>query len=872
MKGLGLTLRMATRQALRAKARSAMVLLLIALPVLVVTVLAIVTRTADVSPAESVGRNMGAAQARIWFAGQDVEQGSDPWRGMWASDEDQGLSPDLDAATAALGEGARLVQTVWAGQEVRVPREGRPLPVEAREIDLADPLTKGAFTLTSGRAPERDGEVVVNEDLAAKGYALGSMLPLEGGGPAAEVVGVGTDTLVKGVPVVVGRPGTLVPPESLPATGESGASWLVDGPPVTWDQVRALNELGFVVASREVMTNPPTGIDLDEGQSDDATLQLLALITVMVLIEVVLLAGPAFAVGARQHSRTVALVTLNGGTPAQARRVVLAGAAVLGGVATLLGLVLGVAVARALVGPLEGLDDGHVWGPFEVPWAWLLPVAAFGLVSALLAAAVPAWSSARQDVVRVLAGRRGSGDASPRTPLLGLGLLALGVLGTAWSVTVSGADPRAAGAVTVGLAVLVVGMVLVVPALVSLVAKLAARLPVSARFATRDAARHRSRSVPAVAAVAATVAGVVAIGISSSSDLKESRETYEPTLSRGDTALTFGFGSDSDAADRVAAVRAEVGRALPDADVLEVGRLATDDGGSGDVSWAVRLPGEDGEPAYSGYGLGQDVVVADDASLLGLEGDAAERAQQALADGRTVVMSYGSDGAEEAVLVREEWSEEKPSAKYRIPALVLPVRGRPVAVAVVPTARAAEMGVTVEPSALLVTTSLDEDQARTLAGRVEAADPDVFVKTERGYESPPEAALLYLLLAGGGGLLMLAGTLTATALALGDARGDLATLSAVGAAPRTRRLVAGWYALVVAGVGAVLGAAVGFVPGLALARSLTVGYWEPGTPQGPFYEVPWLLVLTVVVGLPLLMALVVTVFSRSRLPMVARID
>ena len=120
---------------------------------------------------------------------------------------------------------------------------------------------------------------------------------------------------------------------------------------------------------------------------------------------------------------------------------------------------------------------------------------------------------------------------------------------------------------------------------------------------------------------------------------------------------------------------------------------------------------------------------------------------------------------------------------------------------------------------------------------------------------------------------MLAGTLAATALALGDAKGDLATLSAVGASPRTRRLVAGWYALVVSGIGAVLGAAVGFVPGLALAYSLTQGgYGGPGVPQGPFFAVPWLLVLLVVVGLPLLMAAVVTVFSRSRLPMVARID
>ena len=68
---------------------------------------------------------------------------------------------------------------------------------------------------------------------------------------------------------------------------------------------------------------------------------------------------------------------------------------------------------------------------------------------------------------------------------------------------------------------------------------------------------------------------------------------------------------------------------------------------------------------------------------------------------------------------------------------------------------------------------------------------------------------------------MLGGTLTATFLALSDARPDLATLSAIGAAPRTRRRVAAAYALVIGFVGAVLGAGVGFIPGVAISRPLT---------------------------------------------------
>ena len=42
---------------------------------------------------------------------------------------------------------------------------------------------------------------------------------------------------------------------------------------------------------------------------------VLVLIVVMALIEVVLLAGPAFAVGARKQQRSLALMSATGGTP-----------------------------------------------------------------------------------------------------------------------------------------------------------------------------------------------------------------------------------------------------------------------------------------------------------------------------------------------------------------------------------------------------------------------------------------------------------------------------------------------------------------------------------------------------------------------------
>ena len=90
--------------------------------------------------------------------------------------------------------------------------------------------------------------------------------------------------------------------------------------------------------------------------------------------------------------------------------------------------------------------------------------------------------------------------------------------------------------------------------------------------------------------------------------------------------------------------------------------------------------------------------------------------------------------------------------------------------------------------------------------------------------------------------------------------------------------------MVVGVVGALLGAALGFIPGLAVSYPLTTttgdscigvesGYCSAtGQASGPFIDVPWLLILGVVVALPLFTALIVTLTVRSRLPLVATLE
>jgi putative ABC transport system permease protein len=146
------------------------------------------------------------------------------------------------------------------------------------------------------------------------------------------------------------------------------------------------------------------------------------------------------------------------------------------------------------------------------------------------------------------------------------------------------------------------------------------------------------------------------------------------------------------------------------------------------------------------------------------------------------------------------------------------------------------------------------------------------VYVERGYQVPNSERIVLWILFGLAAVLMLGGTLTATFLALSDARPDLATLSAVGASPRTRRAVAAAYAVSVGVVGAVLGAAVGFVPGIAVTYPLTRPYNSGDPGPSHYLSIPWLEIVGLVVLLPLLTAAIVGLLARSRLPLVARLD
>ena len=137
-------------------------------------------------------------------------------------------------------------------------------------------------------------------------------------------------------------------------------------------------------------------------------------------------------------------------------------------------------------------------------------------------------------------------------------------------------------------------------------------------------------------------------------------------------------------------------------------------------------------------------------------------------------------------------------------------------------------------------------------------------EVERGFQNPFRLILLIAFLVAG--LLVLIASLISTALSLAESQNDMATLAAVGATRRTRRGIAASQALVVAACGALLGVAVGMIPGIASTWPITSRRSLP-----PTIAIPWLPLLAVCVGVPLLAAGLAWIAVRHRPQMTRRL-
>jgi putative ABC transport system permease protein len=248
------------------------------------------------------------------------------------------------------------------------------------------------------------------------------------------------------------------------------------------------------------------------GGIPPATGILLAEVLGLVFIGLVSVAG--FSVMAQRRLRALGMLSAIGATERHLRLVMIVNGLVVGVVAALAGAALGLAAWFAYVPTLQQAT-GHVVDATNVPW-WAFGIGVvFAIATSVLASRRPGKTMARVPVVAALSGRPAPPKPAHRSALPGVIVFAAGVACLVSADGLAGVDsgsPKHAPFLLAGLVATIVGVILLAPLAIGVLAAGAGpRLPVAIRIALRDLVRYRARSGAALAAT--TFAVFLAMGI-----------------------------------------------------------------------------------------------------------------------------------------------------------------------------------------------------------------------------------------------------------------------------------------------------------------------------------------------------------------------
>ncbi|MEU8887228.1 ABC transporter permease [Streptomyces sp. NPDC048442] len=941
-------IRIARRDAWHSKGRSILVLSMIALPILGVSAVDVTLRSAELGVADRMDRRLGAADALLddsGMGGTAIVQnphngtlGSDNYEpvGGWEAYQNKPAPEGKVDLAKAVPAGAKFLTDTKGTTPIRT--EHGLLQAEVRELAATDPLAKGLLALGEGRFPEKAGEIAATHHfLEAGGLSIGDKVKPRSLDTEFTIVGAYELPDDLSLDQINALPGTFLAPlnKSLATQGLSptggDTKYLVgpgsSGEGFTWNMVKEANTKGITVLSRAVALNPPADSEVPyfkqsgprdtSGGSGDA-LAAAATVVGLALLEICLLAGPAFAVGARRSRRQLGLVGANGGDRRHIRAIVLSGGLVIGVAAAVIGTVLGIALTLALQPVLEGYL-GKRFGDFDLRPLELLGIALLAVFTGLMAAIVPAVTASRQPVLASLTGRRGVRKANRVLPIVGLIAVALGATIALYGAVASDSFLLVGG----GSALAELGVVALTPVLVGLFGRIGGWLPLSPRLALRDAVRNRGRTAPAVAAVLAAVAGTVAVATYTASSEAKQRAEYQETLPYGVGSATTDEAGGRDVTAMRSAIQANVPLdVLADVQRIVIGNKNcteySDDAKCGKyevyVPKANRCPLHEGgiqgsDPTerfsveerrklakdwrctreFGGNAYGSNGVAIGDEKILKVLGITDPGVVNALKQGKAVSFERAhreknSDKVGIKVITDHKKADEAVMAGKEAPGKITYLQVHPAPASVktyglqllMPPATAKAAGFTTVPYGLFFSTSAlpSTEQTQALNGSFDKIGITTMPYIESGYTGRTGIVLLALTVFAG--LITIGAAGIATGLAQADAEPDLKTLTAVGAPPRVRRALSGFQCGTVALMGVVLGSAAGVLPAIGLllnqrradAANLQSNIdqgWSggAGTTEIPIV-VPWETLGALLIAVPVGAALLAALVTRSR--------
>jgi len=931
-----LALKIALRTSARSVGRSALIVAMVALPVTGLVGIAVVADSHYLpSTQDTISTQLGLNEARLTSI-------TPPGSGLVQNpahpelfDTAEYSGGQIVSPREALPGGTRILPL--SDSSVTATTATGLASISVREGQSWDPAFAGMYDVTEGRAPHTDGEVMVTASLLERlGKQVGNSVELlNSTTPSVKIVGIIDDnTRADSVEEIFARSGALSGVNAFD-NPEASRFYLPDTT-VDWTMIQDLNSSGITTLSRSVLLDPPPS----DGSFPEynaltnlaAQLPLVLIVAGFAAFEVILLAGAAFTVTARQQQRTLATIASVGAPRRLLFRILTANGIVLGTIGGLVGVVFGIAGAAVLMVMTADGSSTQYYG-FHIPWLALGLAVLFAVLIGWVASLLPARATSRFNIVAALRGSRMPPAQNLRRPIVGivmvLGGTALTLVGGVLlavfiedATVMGGAHPFNWVPIVlliVGPILLQLGLILSGPLLLRIVARLMQNAGLGARLAARDSARNPGRAVPSLAAIMTTVFVAVFGMCLAAGSAETSRLNYQYNSPVGSitvrlvqidwgtgpasgvpsppdsAAPTVTFYQDTDAVEE--AIRSSVS-----ADHVRVISAVPDpfDGGNGIVSLGsgagasstIPLPTippqnlcplDTRSPEFSadatdsltaqrdercqnyylgGIDIGSSHLFVGDAAdlalVLGHEPSA--EATRTLASGGAV--SLYPDYVQNNTFTISWWTPQQVEqismnqpvgAAVRTESLnaVVDLPAHPIRFgAFISPATAQELeldyrSIMVMASTTSLPTTEQQDALRqamaTLPGQdVSSHGTGLYAYVETGptnFAGPLVWGLLAL-----AGLIAIASSAVAIGLARFDGRQDDATLGALGAGRVVRKNFAFWQAIIIAGLGSVLGAATGLVPAWALSGA-----------DLPFVP-PWLEIGIVVVALPLLIA------------------
>jgi putative ABC transport system permease protein len=531
-----IALRIARRSVLRTLGTSAVVVTMVALPVAGFSAAALVGESSFPTPDERIAAELGQTEAKLHADHVPdptlVQNPYDPWNVTFDTDETgQAVHADPDAVPVDPRDLFPADTHIIELAETAVSTEtaGGTGQLSAVVGPVWDDAFAGRFEITRGSAPTGATEILVTASaLERLGATIGSEVALTTPEKrTVTIAGVIDDGMYPDDHESLYFSAAAWPDVAEPY----GRTWYLPDTAIDRSELSRLNAQGVTALSRAVLEDATV---TDLAINGTFWLQygvLLFLAAAFATFEIILLAGAAFAVGARKQQRSLATVASVGGGRRILYRIVTAQGLVLGLVGGLAGVAIGIPAGAIFMASTHNGSATQYWGFHLNPLAMSIIVVLAATVG-LLSAIAPARAATRFDVLAALRGSRKPAPPNRTAPTVGLVLMIVGAVltltgavllrmvtsGHAWEANAvywSGLAALVAGPILAQIGIIQCGA-LVLRAIARLVPR---RMGLGARLGARDSAAHPTRAVPAFAAIMVTAfLGVIVINVATASD------------------------------------------------------------------------------------------------------------------------------------------------------------------------------------------------------------------------------------------------------------------------------------------------------------------------------------------------------------------